>query len=55
MIAFDTLEAEARSRQAQRTAWQDGDEPLPALYVSHGAPPLFEDEPWMRRAVGLGR
>ncbi len=51
MIAFDTLEAEARSRQAQRTAWQDGDEPLPALYVSHGAPPLFEDEPWMRQLL----
>jgi len=28
-------------------AWRPDDGPLPALYVSHGAPPLFEDEPWM--------
>lgn len=28
--------------------WTPDDGPLPALYVSHGAPPLFEDGPWMR-------
>lgn len=34
--------------QAQRT-WTPADGPLPALYVSHGAPPLFDDGPWMRQ------
>ena len=28
-------------------AWTPADGPLPALYVSHGAPPLFEDAGWM--------
>jgi len=27
--------------------WQPHDGALPALYISHGAPPLFEDTPWM--------
>jgi 4,5-DOPA dioxygenase extradiol len=30
-------------------AWTPGDGPLPALYLSHGAPPTFEDGPWMRQ------
>jgi 4,5-DOPA dioxygenase extradiol len=51
MIAFDTLAAEARTRQAQRSTWQAGDDALPALYISHGAPPLFEDELWMRQLL----
>lgn len=29
--------------------WVDGDAPLPALYLSHGAPPTFEDAAWMRQ------
>src|SRR5262245_5050850 len=29
--------------------WTPADPPLPALYISHGAPPTFEDEPWMRQ------
>jgi 4,5-DOPA dioxygenase extradiol len=29
--------------------WTAGDGPLPALYLSHGAPPTFEDGPWMRQ------
>lgn len=29
--------------------WTDADGPLPALYLSHGAPPLLEDELWMRQ------
>ena len=28
-------------------AWTPADGPLPALYLSHGAPPLFEDAAWM--------
>jgi 4,5-DOPA dioxygenase extradiol len=36
---------EAASR-AQRS-WTPADGPLPALYVSHGAPPLLDDTEWM--------
>jgi 4,5-DOPA dioxygenase extradiol len=28
-------------------AWTPTDGPLPSLYLSHGAPPLFEDPAWM--------
>ena len=28
-------------------AWTPADGPLPSLYLSHGAPPLFEDAAWM--------
>jgi 4,5-DOPA dioxygenase extradiol len=28
-------------------AWTPGDGPMPALYISHGAPPTFEDSTWM--------
>jgi 4,5-DOPA dioxygenase extradiol len=48
MIAFDRLAPEAAQRAASRPGWNDGDAALPALYISHGAPPVFEDEPWMR-------
>jgi 4,5-DOPA dioxygenase extradiol len=33
--------------RAQRQ-WTPADGPLPALYLSHGAPPLFDDGPWLR-------
>ena len=32
--------------QAQR-GWEATDAPLPALYLSHGAPPVFDDREWM--------
>lgn len=51
MIAFDHLLPEAQQRSGQRPAWQDGDPALPALYISHGAPPLFENETWMRELL----
>lgn len=46
-IAFDRFLPGALSREAARPAWQPGDPALPALYVSHGAPPLFEDAVWI--------
>mgnify|MGYP001282584354 CR=1 FL=1 len=52
MVAFDSLLPEAQRRASQRAAWQDGDAPLPSLYISHGAPPLFEEETWMRELLG---
>lgn len=36
-------------------AWRPEDGPLPALYVSHGAPPLFEDAGWMSRLFAWAR
>jgi 4,5-DOPA dioxygenase extradiol len=51
MIAFDHLLPEAQTRAAARPTWQDGDAALPSLYISHGAPPLFEDELWMRELL----
>jgi 4,5-DOPA dioxygenase extradiol len=27
-------------------AWTEGDDPMPALYLGHGAPPLLDDELW---------
>jgi 4,5-DOPA dioxygenase extradiol len=35
--------------------WSDGDDPLPALYLSHGAPPLFEDSAWMTQLHAWAR
>lgn len=35
--------------------WQPDDQPLPALYLSHGAPPLFEDADWMWRLFAWAR
>lgn len=51
MIAFDRLLPEAQQRATARPTWLAGDAPLPTLYISHGAPPLFEDEPWMRQLL----
>jgi 4,5-DOPA dioxygenase extradiol len=31
-----------------RTTWTPADGPMPAIYLSHGAPPLFDDGDWMR-------
>lgn len=46
--AFDEFLPDALARAAQRTPWQPGDAALPALYLSHGAPPLMDDALWMR-------
>jgi len=34
-------------RARQRSPWREGDAALPALYLSHGAPPLMEDAAWI--------
>jgi 4,5-DOPA dioxygenase extradiol len=41
--------ANARSAQAAEPhrLWSADDGALPSLYLSHGAPPVFEDEQWM--------
>ncbi len=45
--AFDAFLPEAlKLSQAQRI-WNPTDGAMPALFLSHGAPPLFDDGPWM--------
>jgi 4,5-DOPA dioxygenase extradiol len=47
--AYDDFRAEALPRARAQRAWTPADGPLPALYLSHGAPPLFDDGPWIRQ------
>ncbi len=51
VIAFDELLPTAQSNAAARPTWTEGDPALPALYISHGAPPLFEEADWMRQLL----
>lgn len=45
------LDDRAPSSRAQAT-WSEDDGPLPALYLSHGAPPVFDDAHWMDQLFG---
>ena len=45
--AFEAHLPQGIVRAQARRAWMPQDGPLPALYVSHGAPPLFEDAAWI--------
>ena len=46
----------ARVAQAgDHAPWTPADGPLPALYLSHGAPPLFEDPAWMGELFAWAR
>lgn len=40
---------------APHALWTPDDGPLPSIYLSHGAPPTFEDENWMRELFGWAR
>ncbi|MEU2778433.1 class III extradiol ring-cleavage dioxygenase [Streptomyces sp. NPDC007162] len=46
--AYDAFLPEALSRASAQREWTPADGPLPALYLSHGAPPTFDDGPWLR-------
>ncbi|MDP2013782.1 MAG: class III extradiol ring-cleavage dioxygenase [Actinomycetota bacterium] len=43
--AFDLFEADALLASSEQSAWVDG--ALPSVFLSHGAPPLFDDPLWM--------
>ncbi|GAB1819457.1 dioxygenase family protein [Herbidospora sp. RD11066] len=45
--AYDAFLAENLDEARTHRSWTPGDGPLPALYLSHGAPPLFDDGPWI--------
>jgi 4,5-DOPA dioxygenase extradiol len=44
---FDTLLRERGQESREQAGWTAADGPMPALYLSHGAPPLFNDAYWM--------
>jgi len=45
--AFDAFLRETAPAARERRAWTPADGPMPALYLSHGAPPLFDDAGWI--------
>ncbi|GGK00356.1 dioxygenase [Pilimelia anulata] len=46
--AYDAYLRTAAPASAAQPAWTPADGPLPALYLSHGAPPLFDDPVFLR-------
>ncbi|WP_306213917.1 dioxygenase family protein [Actinoplanes sp. RD1] len=47
--AYDAFLPDALARARTQRAWTPADGPMPAMYLSHGAPPLFDDGPWLRQ------
>jgi 4,5-DOPA dioxygenase extradiol len=45
--AFDAFLPDALERSRTQPIWTAEDGALPSMYLSHGAPPLFDDGPWM--------
>jgi len=45
--AFDAFLADVAPSSHDQAVWTPGSDTLPALYVSHGAPPLFDDPLWI--------
>ncbi len=45
--AFDAFMAARAGRHRQDSVWQPGSAPMPTLYLSHGAPPVFDDPHWI--------
>src|SRR5947209_18215743 len=54
-FAAHVRRAAVQEAASLQTLWTPGDGALPALYVSHGAPPTFEDDAWMRQLHGWAR
>jgi 4,5-DOPA dioxygenase extradiol len=46
--ALDELLVTASPASREQRRWEPADGALPALFLSHGAPPLFDDAAWMR-------
>jgi 4,5-DOPA dioxygenase extradiol len=49
LYASDVLFAEAEPKSRAQRLWTPEDGPLPAIFLSHGAPPLLDDLDWMRQ------
>jgi len=50
--AFDAFLREAAPVSRGQRAWTPSDGAMPALYLSHGAPPLFDDPLWISQLFG---
>ena len=50
--AYDRFMAERAGSSVEQRSWREGDDPLPALYLSHGAPPVFDDAHWIDQLFG---
>jgi 4,5-DOPA dioxygenase extradiol len=50
--AFDKFLRDAAPVSRGQRAWTPADGPMPALYISHGAPPLFDDPLWISQLFG---
>jgi 4,5-DOPA dioxygenase extradiol len=46
--AFDEFYVDGAPASRTHRIWTPDDGPLPSLYLSHGAPPLFDDANWIR-------
>ncbi len=53
--AYDDLLAEVLPLARARAEWTPVDGPLPALFVSHGAPPTLDDARWLRDLFDWGQ
>jgi 4,5-DOPA dioxygenase extradiol len=47
--AFDEYLPTAAAASRLQRPWTPADGPFPSLYISHGAPPLFDDPVWIRQ------
>lgn len=50
--AFRSFMSEKAPKSMSSQPWTEADGPLPALYLSHGAPPVFDDSHWMDQFLG---
>lgn len=46
---FDAFVAERAPLAKESAVWTETDGPMPALYLSHGAPPVFDDAHWIEQ------
>ena len=53
--AYDDLLAEVLPTATAQRPWEPADGPLPALFVSHGAPPTLDDPRWLRDLFDWGQ
>jgi 4,5-DOPA dioxygenase extradiol len=50
--AFDAFLRDTAPAARERRLWTPEDGPMPTLYLSHGAPPLFDDALWIGQLFG---
>lgn len=49
------MRTETANEAAPQRAWTEGDAPMPALYLGHGAPPLLDDRLWTAQLAAWAR